>query len=85
MTALAGVFGVTLILLVHADVVGVIGIAFICCGVVSALAALSRHRYVQETVFGFAILRTRAGGFVLGSGIALALVGVFVAVLIVGE
>lgn len=82
LTGLAGVFGVTLILLVRADFTGVVGVAFLCGGLVSAFAALSRYRYVQETRLGFAILGTRAGGFVLRSSVALVLVSVFVAVLI---
>lgn len=85
LTALAGVFAVTLILFVHADFPGVIGIALICGGVVSALAALSRYRYVQETLLGFGIVGTRAGGFVLKSSVALTLVSVFVAVVILRE
>lgn len=82
LTALAGIFAVTAILLVHADVTAVLGIVFICAGAISGLAAVSRYRYVQETLRGFAILGTRGGGFVLGSAVAFAIVGVFVAVLV---
>lgn len=79
---LGGVLAVTVILLVHADVTGVLGILLICAGVVSAFAAVSRHRYVQESRLGFVILRTRGGRFVLVSALAVAVVGVLVAVLI---
>jgi len=82
---LAGVFAVTVILLVHADVTGVLGISLICAGVVSALAAVSRHRYVQETRLGFVILKTRRGRFVLGSALAFAVLGVVVALLVLLE
>ncbi len=85
LAGLGGVFGVTVILLVHADITGVLGIALICAGVVSALAAVSRYRYVQETRRGFAILRVRGGGFVLGSALAFVVVGCLVAVLVLAE
>ncbi len=83
LVALGVVFAVAVILLVHADVTGVLGISLICAGVVSALAAASRHRYVQETRLGFAILETRTGRFVLGSALAFAVLGVVVALLVV--
>lgn len=82
---LGGVFGVTVILLVHADVTSSLGISLICAGVVSALAAVSRHRYVRETRLGFVILKTRGGLFVLGSALALGVVGVLVALLVLLE
>lgn len=82
LTALAGIFGVTTILLVRADTAGVVGITFLCAAAVTALSALSRHRYVQETRLGFAILGIRGGGFVIGSALGLAVVGGFVAALI---
>ena len=85
LTALAGIFAVTTILLVHADVAAVLGIVFLCAGAVSGLAAISRYRYVQETVRGFAILKTRGGGFVLGSALAFAVVAGFVALLVALE
>lgn len=85
LTALGGIFAVTTILLVHADAPGVLGITLICAGAVSAFAAVSRHRYVQETRVGFGILRTRGGGFVLGSACAFGLVGAFVGLLILLE
>ncbi|RDH75648.1 hypothetical protein DVS77_25860 [Mycolicibacterium moriokaense] len=82
---LAGVFAVTAILLVHADVTAVLGISLICAGVVSGLAAVSRHRYVRETVLGYGILGGRGGGFVLGSALAFAVVGVLVSLLVLLE
>lgn len=85
LTGLCGVFAVAVILLVHADVTSVLGIALICAGAVSALAALSRHRYVQETRLGFAMLRARGGRFVFGSALAFAVVGVFVSLLVLLE
>ncbi len=85
LTGLCGVFAVAVILLVHADVTGVLGISLICGGAVSALAASSRHRYVQETHLGFAVLGTRDGRFVFGSALAFAVVGVFVSLLVLLE
>lgn len=79
---LGGVFAVTVILLVHADVTNISGIGLICAGVVFALAAVSRRRYIQETRLGFTILKTRGGWFVLGSALAFAAVGVLVALLV---
>lgn len=85
LVGLGGVFAVAVILLVHADVTGVLGISLICAGVVSALAAVSRYRYVQETRLGFVILETRGGRFVLGSALAFAILGVVVALLVLLE
>ncbi|MGA7134405.1 MAG: hypothetical protein WBZ15_19050 [Mycobacterium sp.] len=79
---LGGVFAVTVILLVHADVTSILGISLICAGVVSALTAVSRHRYVRETRLGFVILKTRGGLFVFGSALAFVVVDVLVALLV---
>ena len=49
----------------------------------SGLAALSRHRYVQETRLGFVIVQSRGGGFVFGSALVFAVIGVLVALLLV--
>ncbi|MBX7454908.1 hypothetical protein GR927_43595 [Mycolicibacterium sp. 3033] len=83
MLGLAGLFVVTTILLVRTEPAHVLGIALICAGVLSGLAALSRHRYVQETRLGFVILRSRGGGFVFGSALVFAVIGVLVALLLV--
>jgi len=85
LTGLAGVFAVTLVLLVHADATGITGIALICLGAVSGMAAMSRHRYLQEARSGFDILRTRGGGFVLGSALAVLVVAAFVGLLVLRE
>jgi len=85
LVGLGSVFGVAVILLVHANVTGVLGVSLICAGVLSALAAMSRHRYVRETRLGFAILETRGGRFVLGSALAFAILGVVVALLVLLE
>ncbi|HEY1839909.1 MAG TPA: hypothetical protein VGG53_06720 [Mycobacterium sp.] len=82
---LGGVFAVTLILFVHAGVSTILGISLICAGILSALAAVSRHQYVRETRHGFVILETRGGSFVLGSSLAFAVVGVLVALLVLLE
>ncbi|QLL06015.1 hypothetical protein [Mycobacterium vicinigordonae] len=79
---LGGVFAVTIILLVRANITNVLGTALIGGGVVCALAAVSRYQYLRETSLGFAILETRGGLFVLGSALGLAVVGVLVALLI---
>jgi uncharacterized membrane protein YidH (DUF202 family) len=79
---LGGVFGVTVILLVHADVRGTVGITLVAAGLVAGLAAASRRRYVTETARGFAVLQTRGGGFVLGSAAAVVVVAVLVVVLV---
>ncbi len=80
---LAGVFAVTTILLVHADVVAVLGLGLVGAGLVTGLAAASRARYVRETRLGFSVLRARDGSFVLGSAAAFAAVAVLVVLLIV--
>jgi MFS family permease len=85
LVGLGGVLAVTLILLVHANMTGALGIAFIYAGGISALAALSRDRYVRETRRGFAVLSTRGGGFVLGSALGFAVVGLLVALLVTIE
>lgn len=84
LAGLGGVFGVTVILLVHSDMRAVLGLALISAGVVSGVAAVSRRRYVDETRRGFALLRSRGGGFVLGSAVALTVVSAFVVVLVLG-
>lgn len=85
LVGLGGVLAVTLILLVHADITGALGISFIYAGGVCALAALSRHRYLRETRLGFAILRTRGGGFVFGSALVFCIAGGLVALLVLLE
>jgi hypothetical protein len=85
LTGLAAVFAVTVILLVHSQFTDVLGISLILTGVIAALAAMSRRRYVRETRQGFAILRTRGGGFVLGSAAAVAVVGALVALLVLRQ
>ncbi len=79
---LSSVFGVTLILLVDADVTGLFGLLLVGCGLVCAMAAVSRARYDRETREGFAILGTRGGGFVLGSAAAFVLVAAMVVLLV---
>ena len=49
------------------------------------LAALSRHRYLRETRLGFAIPRTRGGGFVFGSALVFCVAGALVALLVLLE
>lgn len=83
LAGLGAVFAVAVILLTHADATGVVGISLICAGVVSALAAISRRRYVQETRLGFAVLQTRGGGFVLASALGFVVVGVVVTLLVI--
>lgn len=82
LVGLGGVFAVTVIFLADARVPGILGISLIGAGLLSALAALSRQRYVRETRLGFAILATRGGLFVLGSALMFAVVGLFVALLV---
>lgn len=85
LTGLGGVCAVAVILLVHGNVAGVLGISLICAGGLSMLAALSRSRYVDETRHGFGILRTRGGGFVLASALVFCLAGFLVTLLILLE
>lgn len=85
LTGLGGVFAAAVILLVHADVAGVLGIMLICAGLGAGFAAVSRYRYVRESRVGFEILRTRGGGFVIGSSLAFGVVGVLVVGLILLE
>lgn len=82
LVGLGGVFAVTVILLADARVAGILGISLICAGLLSALAALSRLRYVRETRLGFDILATRGGFFVFGSALMFAIVGALVALLV---
>lgn len=79
---LGTVFSVTVILLVHENVGRVVGIALVGAGAMSALAAVTRHRYVRETQVGFAILGTRGGGFVFGSAAAFVVVALCVIALV---
>ncbi|MDN5766142.1 MAG: hypothetical protein L0H96_00180 [Humibacillus sp.] len=81
--ALGAVLAVTVVLLVNTDATDVIGIASICLGLLCALAAVSRHRYVRETVVGFTLLRSRDGRFVIGTALQLVITALFVVVLIV--
>lgn len=85
LTALGGVFAAAVIILIHADITALLGILLICAGSISAFAAESRRRYVRESRLGFDILRTRGGGFVVGSALAFGVVGVLVTVLILVE
>ncbi len=81
--ALGSVFSVSLIFLVHGDRPATLGVALIAAGVVSGLAAASRRRYAHEARRGFSVLRTRGGGFVFASALALVVVaGVVVALVL---
>ncbi len=82
LAGLGTVFGVTAILLVHAEYAGVVGVSLILAGIITALAAASRMRYVRETRIGFALLETRGGLFVLGSALAVGVSGMLVVLLI---
>ena len=60
-----------------------LGSALVSVGLICALAAGSRHRYVRESRVGFAILASRDGRFVLGSALAfLAVSGLAVVVVL---
>lgn len=83
--SLSGVLAVTVLFLIHGDVAQLFGISLVGGGVVSALAAISRHRYVRETRLGFGILKSRGGQFVLGSALMFAVVGGLVLLLILIE
>jgi hypothetical protein len=82
LTGLGVVFAVTLILLVAENIYAVLGVALVYAGVLAGLAALSRSRYVQESLAGFAITQIRGGRLVLESAVALVLLAVLVIVLI---
>jgi len=82
LAGLSGVFGVTVILLVHDDVRGALGLALVAGGLVCALAAVSRSRYAREARGGFAVLEGRGGGFVLGSAAAFVVVAATVVLLV---
>lgn len=81
--ALGAVFAVTLVLLVDVDAAGVIASLCIGAGLLCALAAGSRHRYLRETSMGFALLRRRGGGFVIATMAALVITALFVVALII--
>ncbi len=66
-----GALSTTLVvLLASAHPARTLGSALVGVGLVCALAAASRHRYVRESRLGFAMLATRDGRFVLGSALA---------------
>ena len=81
--ALGAVFAVTMVLLVDVDAAGVIAAACIGAGLLCALAAGSRYRYVRETARGFAILRQRDGSFVIGTAVQFLITALVVVVLII--
>lgn len=81
--ALGAVFAVTLVLLVDVDAAGVIAAMCICAGLLCALAAGSRLRYIRETAMGFALLRRRGGGFVIATAVQLLVTALFVVALII--
>ena len=80
--ALGGVLAVTIILLVADNRSDVLGLALIALGLISALAAVSRRRYVRETQIGFDIVATRGGRFVLGSALVFLITAALVTLLI---
>lgn len=82
LAALAAVFVAAVAFLAEANARQLIGLGLVAMGLVCAAAAVSRARYVRETWLGFAVLRTRGGGFVLGSAASVAVVGLFVAALV---
>lgn len=82
LVGLGGVFAVTVILLAHARISSILGVSLVGGGLLSALAALSRNRYVRATRLGFDILATRGGLFVIGSALMFAAVGVLVSLLV---
>lgn len=81
--ALGAVLAVTVSLLADIGARGVLAIAGICAGLLCLLAAGSRHRYDREAAMGFAVLRGRGGGFVLGTCVQFVITALLVAVLIV--
>lgn len=81
--ALGTVLAVMIVLLVDVDAAAVIGTASICAGLLCALAAASRHRYVREAAMGFVVLRSRDGRFVIGTAVQFVITALFVVVLII--
>ncbi len=79
---LGSVLAVTIILLVADNRSDVLGLTLIALGLISGLAAVSRRRYVQETLIGFDILRMRGGRFILGSALTFLVTAALVAILI---
>ncbi len=70
-----GTLATTLVvLLASAHPARALGSALVSVGLVCALAAVSRHRYVRESRAGFAILASRDGRFVLGSALVFVIV-----------
>ena len=82
LAGLAAVFIASVAFLAEADARALVGLGLIAAGAVAGAAAVSRSRYLHETWLGFAVLRTRGGGFVIGSAAAVAVVGLFVATLV---
>jgi len=82
LAALAAVFAAAVAFLAEANARELIGLGLVALGLVCAAAAISRARYIRESWLGFTVLRTRGGGFVLGSATGVAVVGLFVAALV---
>lgn len=81
---LGEVFAVSTLLLAELDALAIFGLCLVCAGLLVGMAAASRSRYVRESQLGLQILHTRDGRFVYGSAAGFVLVGLFVAVLVIG-
>lgn len=79
---LGGVVATVIVVQANAHPARALGTALVLAGLLLALAAASRHRYVRETRLGFAVLTTRDGRFVVGSALGLVVAAVFVALLV---
>lgn len=85
LAGLVGVLAVAVLVLIHAQTRGVLGVAMICSGVLALLGAMSRRRYIQETRLGFTVLRDRGAGFVVGSALLFCVTGALVAAVVLLE
>ena len=72
--AMVSLFAVVVVILVHAETAGILGICLLCAGsyVRSPRPPVS---VTCESRLGFEILRTRGGGFVFGSALVFCVVG----------
>ncbi len=82
--ALGTVFAAVVVLLARTHPTQALGSTLVGLGVMLALAAASRRRYLREARGGFPVLATRDGRLVLGSALSYLVAAGLVLVLMLG-
>ena len=82
--ALGAAFAAVVVLLARTHPAQALGSTLIGLGVLLALAAASRRRYLRDARHGFAVLATSDGRFVLGSALGYLVVAGLVLLLMLG-